>query len=323
MDVSNSGPRISFIVPCYNVADLVKRCLDSLSRQGLAPHEYEIIAVDDGSTDGTGRLLDDCAFTWRRLRILHQANQGQSVGRNNALTLARGRYVWFVDSDDYLLPRTLLPLLQQAERDNLDILHFQLKKIFPDHEESEGGQPVRLEGILSGRDAIVKGYVPASVCICLYRREFLVERELRFVPRLFHQDVEFNMRAMALARRVAFCDARPYVYDVREGSTLTTRSLERRIKLLTDDLRIVLSFREFMAKLDDAPLCAAIERHCRASLFGLFYGLARNRGSLPSELPVAVLNFARENDLFPLRSPYNSLKHRLAAPWINSRLKRL
>lgn len=316
--------RLSFIIPAYNVKDLVGRCVQTLMSQRLNPYnDYEILVIDDGSTDGTHMLLDNMAQCNPCLKIIHQSNQGQSVARNLGIELATGRYLWMIDSDDYLLPESTSELLKKAEKEELDILHFELKKILPDGEAAEGVQNSGVMTATSGRDAVIKGFVPSHVGINLYRREFLVERELRFVPRLFHQDVEFNMRAMALARRVAFCDARPYVYDVREGSTLTTRSIERRIKLLTDDLRIVLSFREFMAKLDDAPLCAAIERHCRASLFGLFYGLARNRQSLPSEIPEAVLNFARENDLFPLRSPYNSLKHRLAAPWINSRLKGL
>lgn len=115
-------PAISVIIPVYNAERFLGRCLGSLQGQTFA--DWEAICVDDGSTDGTGALLDRLAAEDARIRVVHKDNAGVSDTRNDALALAQGTYVLFVDSDDFLHPQTMEITLGLAERDGSDIVAF-------------------------------------------------------------------------------------------------------------------------------------------------------------------------------------------------------
>ena len=115
-------PAISVIIPAYNAEAFLERCLGSLQAQTFT--DWEAVCVDDGSTDGTGALLDRLAVEDSRIRVLHKANAGVSEARNDALAQAQGTYVLFVDSDDFLHPQTMEITLRLAERDGSDIVAF-------------------------------------------------------------------------------------------------------------------------------------------------------------------------------------------------------
>ena len=97
--------KISIVIPVYNVEAYLQKCLDSIRTQTFS--EFEVILVDDGSSDGTGRICEEAASRDPRFRVIHQENQGVSAARNLALDLVRGTYVLFFDGDDYVLPETL------------------------------------------------------------------------------------------------------------------------------------------------------------------------------------------------------------------------
>ena len=96
----NKGPLLSIVVPVYNVEQYLTKCLDSILAQTLT--DFEVIAVDDGSPDSCGKILDEYAEKDNRIRVIHKKNGGVSSARNEALDIARGEYIGFVDSDDYI-----------------------------------------------------------------------------------------------------------------------------------------------------------------------------------------------------------------------------
>ena len=127
-----SNVLLTYIVPVYNTAPYLPKCLQSLVNQGLQPDEYEVIAVDDGSKDDSREVIEAFAKDHPQVRLVTQANAGVSAARNKALDLAQGRYVQFVDSDDYLEENVMGPLLHSAYADNLDVLMFNFKWVDTD-----------------------------------------------------------------------------------------------------------------------------------------------------------------------------------------------
>lgn len=123
---------LTYIVPVYNTEAYVLRCLQSIADQGLDTAECEVIVVDDGSTDGSRAVVEAFAADHPSIRLFCQPNQGVSVARNLALDNARGRYIQFVDSDDYLLPGKMQVLLQRALDERLDVLLFNYSNIDSD-----------------------------------------------------------------------------------------------------------------------------------------------------------------------------------------------
>ena len=131
------GLKLSIIVPIYNVEQYLGKCIDSLLNQDLPHKDYEIILVDDGSPDGCPAICDDYAKTHSNVRVIHRQNGGLSAARNSGIEVAQGRYVQFVDSDDYLEPNVLKTLVEKMEDDNLDILRFNYQNVNEQYEVFE------------------------------------------------------------------------------------------------------------------------------------------------------------------------------------------
>ena len=113
---------VSVVIPVYNVEKYLKECVDSVLKQTY--FSYEIILVDDGSTDASAKICDEYAAKDSRISVIHKPNGGLSSARNTGLQKARGAYVYFLDSDDYIVEYALEKLVEAAERDNADIVFF-------------------------------------------------------------------------------------------------------------------------------------------------------------------------------------------------------
>ena len=226
--------KLSIVVPMYNTGQWLKRCLDSLANQGLETQEYEIIVVNDGSTDNSEEVFAEYKNEHPELNLslVSQANAGLSAARNAGTKQAQGDYVWWVDSDDFVEENVMAPLLERAIADNLDVHCFGLQ-LYYEHGEVEP-YPIgdASEGkVLAGPDFMLKVGMPPSAWAALYRRQFLSDNELEFMPDVYHEDQEFTMRAYFLAQRAAYTPTVVYNYFQRDGSIMKSNVPKK-----TDDL---------------------------------------------------------------------------------------
>ena len=182
-------PKVSVIIPVYNTEKYLRQCLDSVIHQSL--REIEIICVDDGSTDSSARILEKYRAEDARIKMIHQGNAGLSAARNTGLRAARGEYVYFIDSDDYVETNALEFVYKEAKRDRLDILFFDGESFFDPPELKSGFvgtdcccRPCEFGGVLSGTDMYVKmrakGVFRPMVWLQLLRRQYLIEEKLTF-----------------------------------------------------------------------------------------------------------------------------------------------
>lgn len=236
--------KISFIIPVYNVSNYIKATLDSIVNQHLPYDEYEIIAVDDGSTDNSLEILyaykEELDIQGKgNLRIITQKNHGASAARNNGLSKAQGKYIWFVDGDDTIEPNSAESLLRQVEDLNLDILQFGLFIEYRDgHKDSYPLSVLPYGSFLDGKTFICKYGVPPNVWSSLYRREFLQNNNLCLLEGVVHEDLDFPPRAYCLAERISSSDIIAYNYLQREGSVMKTDTLDAKRKKSKDLLKI-------------------------------------------------------------------------------------
>lgn len=215
---------LSFILPVYNAAPYLAACLESLYAQGLAENEFEVVAVDDGSTDNSVALLEAFRQAHPNLQVFRQPNSGPSAARNRAIRAAKGRYVLGVDSDDFLLPHTLAPLLERALAADLDVLRADYQysdaegKLLPKTNRFEQRRPYEY--------AVVEGKILYTRLYCreyftpllLMKRTFLLAHDLFFEEGIYFEDVEFSTRLALAARRAMYAPIIFYVYRLREGS---------------------------------------------------------------------------------------------------------
>lgn len=229
---------LSIIIPSYNAEKYIVGCLDSCYRwtAELNPEELEVIVVDDGSTDSTPTLLQQYQADHANLRVMRQANQGQSVARNLAIDSAQGDYLYMVDADDQMmgaLPLAIarsqkfdiiaVQVMYQLENGNRRPWSHQMERWPFGQEFPTGADFVRNHNI----EGLVYGY--------LFRRSLFVQHpELRFTPGIYHQDEELIFKIFTLAKAVVYTRGYTYLYYEHSGSSLNTRTEARKRKLMED-----------------------------------------------------------------------------------------
>ena len=216
--------RLSFIVPFYGVEKYIEECIRSLYDQDIPMEEYEVICVDDCSPDGSRAFVEKLQKEYPTLRLLiHAENKRQGGARNTGLREAKGRYIWFVDSDDYIKQNCLKGLLELAEREDLDILDFDFdadytKQFFRKNVESFEMGPC------SGADYVFSQHQGrwSWRCVCVWggliKRELI--SEMQFREKVQYEDNDYALEMYARAKRVHHIPDQPYYYRVVEQSTV-------------------------------------------------------------------------------------------------------
>lgn len=229
-----SQPKVSVIVPCYNIEQYVGECLDSLTHQTM--NNIEIICINDGSTDGTKEILLECAKRDSRIIVVEQENSGLSVGRNVGVKNASGEYICFVDSDDLLELSALEELYQKAKEENLDVLFCDGESFFETEELSEQYSGYKnyykrkfdYSDCRSGIELMCKmfhnsEYRP-SACLQIIKREHFIENELWFHPGILHEDNPFTFKSLLCAKRAGHMKKSYYLRRVKENSIVTSKT---------------------------------------------------------------------------------------------------
>ena len=206
---------ISIIVPVYNVANLLSRCANSL--QMPCDAGCEIILVDDGSTDGSGALCDRIAQKDAHVRVIHKPNGGLSDTRNAGIGIARGEYLTFVDSDDFVAPHYLDKMFNIARENGCDVVQCGYKKGSMGIFSGEGDKsPVY---VCTGREALAGSILRSSAWAKLYRSTLF--SNLRFPVGYLNEDEFVIWKTVYLAGKIAFTDEKLYYYYQRPDSIMS------------------------------------------------------------------------------------------------------
>ncbi len=223
--------KVSFIIPAYNVEKYLAKCLDSLLAQPV--REFEIVLIDDGSSDGTGEIASRYAAQYPCIKAFHQTNAGQGAARNFGISKAEGEYIWFIDADDWVEENVLPRLYNLLSHYAPDVLFCNYIMAYEDGRTQLNLIPPAIAGRLCQPDTLSENDFAALTCWCgnpvrlIARREFLLTHAIRFATGLFYEDHPFAMQVARHARSF-FIDAPPsYVYYQRPGSTV--RRQDRRV----------------------------------------------------------------------------------------------
>lgn len=206
-------PKLSFIVPVYNTAPYLARCLDSLLAQSF--RDFEILAVDDGSTDESFAILQKYQEkNPEKIRIFQKENGGLSDTRNFALDRAEGEYFSFVDSDDFVTPDFAQTLLEKMEKEGLDMVLCDFYYYYDNKKEVYA--PVA-KGLSSDphRETLLSA---PMVCLRLFRRELF--DTIRFQKGIYYEDLHLTPRLLPEAKKVGFVPQALYYYYQRSGSIM-------------------------------------------------------------------------------------------------------
>jgi glycosyltransferase involved in cell wall biosynthesis len=319
--------RLSIVIPVYNVEKYIAKCLDSALDQGLHTKDYEIIVVSDGSTDGSFKIAQSYAKVNSHIKVIEKENGGIGSARHCGMDVAQGKYIYFLDSDDYLVSNCLNKIVDTCDHHNLDILTFRSssfsslsskddsnlnKKNF--NVSSEGNT---LSPIVTGEEYVSTVKYRSEAWSYITNREFLSKSGIRFVEKRYLEDVVFSIKLFLRTERMAHLELYAHKYRVRPGSAMTSKKPSHYLKIIRDLQYAVLGFEPVIKTLENKrahPDCITRVKDRQRSL--LFFSMIRMFNSTMSfdEVKLRMTEMTSTN-AYPLDSSsgkdYNSITYQI------------
>lgn len=235
---------LSIIIPVYNVERYIRKCLNSIYSQNINQDLFEVIVVNDGTKDNSMSIVEEFANTHNNLSILNQKNQGLSIARNNGIKIAQGRYVWCVDSDDWISDNALNIILPNLNKDydTLKILLRRVKESDGTYNDDTYNQYLKDKRVVRGKDYLFDEGQFAPAQNFIYKKQFLYSHELSYYPNIYHEDAEFGFRALYLAKSVCLIKNVCYNYLLRDSNSIMSSF---KLKNFQDLLLIYKNLTEF------------------------------------------------------------------------------
>ncbi|SCY09296.1 Glycosyltransferase involved in cell wall bisynthesis [Lachnospiraceae bacterium XBB2008] len=218
--------KVSVIVPVYNTIEYLPQCIESLLSQTLS--DVEIIIVNDGSTDDSQSVIDTYAKRHNSIVVLKQDNKGLSAARNAGLSMARGKYIYFCDSDDYIENNTLEECWIIAENNNADIVMFDATDINNSYDRSTYLQANRVYSGVQYLNEFYAGNPFPSACLYIMKRDMIMNNHIKFIEGCNYEDNDFTCQIIAVAERICYISQKFYHRIYREGSiTQSTYNIKK------------------------------------------------------------------------------------------------
>lgn len=236
---------LSIVVPVYNVEAFLPKCIDSLLNQDIDSAEYEIILIDDGSSDSCHGICDMYTEIHDNIKVIHQGNEGLSAARNTGIDVAQGKYIQFVDSDDFLCPNVLGGIVLQLEEQNLDILRINYQNVDISGEEFEPNRYSKPFDDYSKEVCDGLTFLNERLGFACYAVQFITKASLvkqegnGFKQGVFFEDTEWAPRIILQAKRIASTPSITYNYTYRNNSISRNSDIEKKRKSIEDKFCLV------------------------------------------------------------------------------------
>lgn len=223
--------RLSIIIPAYNVENYIGDTLTACLSQDIPYEDYEIICINDGSTDNTANKIEEYTEKHSNIKLHNFNNSGVSSTRNKGIELAKGNYIWFVDSDDLIAENCLKTLLEAAEEKNADKLLFGMKHFDKEIPSTKNHGVFEFCNENSKLFDFMFTHGAGGVCRGIYRTEFLKENDIRFNEDIaYSEDVLFDFRVLINANRCVKTEDVYYFYRQHEGSAMHLNNFDKSAK---------------------------------------------------------------------------------------------
>ena len=218
---------LSIVVPVYNTEKFLSSCLDSLLNQDLTVDEYEIICVNDGSKDGSSEILEKYSEQYSNIRVVTQENQGHAAARNSGMSFAKGKYIWFVDSDDYVDAQCFGFIVQLMDETSADILSIRYVPFIKEEEVSHIPGNYTCSTKKANTEIACSG-------IRIFNLNMLRSNNITWNAELSPcDDVEFIFFAKMNSKNIIFNDSVAYYHRQWEGSVTGQKSAKHREKYVS------------------------------------------------------------------------------------------
>ena len=238
---------LSIIIPIYNVEKYIYGTLASIYGQKCDESTFEVVVVNDGTPDNSMEIVDSFLKKYSNLTVINQKNQGLSCARNAGLKIASGEYIWFVDSDDQIAPKSINLVIESISSNNAEISGFNVIKHKENTNEETTERPMTKKvleygRLYSGKQAS-KWMQYGMVQRFVFQKKFLTDHNLSFLPNIYQEDDEFMVKAIVYAKKILFVNEVSYLYLVRSNGSIMSNVKK---KYLEDVIAIIDSWKKFL-----------------------------------------------------------------------------
>lgn len=210
---------LSIIIPVYNVEKYIKECLDSIL--SCNSHEYEVIIVNDGTPDNSMNIINHYLLIYgNKIKVIEQKNSGLSVARNNGINHAQGKYIWCIDSDDFLEPDSIFNILiKLKKKNNVDVIAMPVNYYINGHKNPDFKKHTK-ESYISNIDYLKGNYPYGASVRYIIKKNFLKDNQLYFLPNTLHEDGDFGLRLLYYSPYIYILNNAFYNYRIRENDSI-------------------------------------------------------------------------------------------------------
>lgn len=271
--------KVSVVIPVYNVEKYLRECVDSVLKQTYS--SYEIILVDDGSTDSSGVICDTYAQKDKRITAIHIKNGGPSVARNEGLKLARGEFVCFLDSDDYIESEAFEKLVDIVERSFADLVFFDAISFADDGSVVKQGYLINSKYEPSSGCEILtelydNGDYHCSVVLLFVRKSLMEKSQIKFLETAFcSEDLLFSYKVFCSAQKVVQCEKTLYHRRYRPNSIVTSKKSERYFSSCCYVYNDIKNYSKERG-LDNSYIAKEFIVRCAFNCFNIYEKLSKN-----------------------------------------------
>jgi len=303
-------PKLSIIVPVYNAENYLDRCVNSIMNQTFK--DFELILVDDGSTDASGKMCDDYADRNFNIKVIHQYNKGIGPARNTGILNSNGEYIGFVDNDDFISPIMYENLIRVALNTNSDIVSCNHQKFYDFNEVNTQSNfspiqynTIQYNTIQALNSLFLEKNLQWLVWDKIYRR-YLFE-DCLFEKVAVLEDVLILPQLLYKSKLITYLDAKYYFYYIRKGSTINSSlSFEK----FTSSTYVFLKLCEFFKDKDERSFFEYVERMYCSSLIN--WKIRIDKTKIPSkEFDLKVRKLIKQNYFSFLKNTTISFKIKL------------
>lgn len=318
--MKNNSLILSIVVPVYNVEDYLSACLDSIfSEMSTVPaSQCELVVVDDGSTDRSGNIAKQFAQSYPQIALKQQKNTGLGGARNTGIGIAKGEYIWFVDSDDTIIEGSLKKILSSLKTKRPDGLFVGLRSVNEQGEIISVQPAAPKHSIVNDNmtDSLAVIISAPTACTKIFKRSLYLTSGIRFPSRLWYEDLATMPRMTVSSSKIVISDIIAYSYLIREGSIMHNGNIRRNLEVI-EAIGLVKSwFIDTKNMMRYREVYEAICIH-HVRIAALIRVASIDRRSKYIDKLLIASNDASPGSLSPLRNKYLSSKDRLLVTLIN------
>jgi len=320
--------RLSIIIPVYNVEKYISRCLDSLIYQGLPYNDYEILIISDGSKDRSIEIANKYTEKYENFKVINKDNGGVGSARNKGISLAKGKYIYFIDPDDYLAANMLGIVVDYAEKNALEILTFLTRQtLASDLKETQSKQITDLNvDVTTGIEYIANNYYSNEVWWFLIQRDFLEKINIKFIEGRWMEDAIFTAKTFVNSQRISKVPIDIHRHVITPQSAMTNKKPAHYLGVIRDNANAAIVFKSIIDDIDtkslEGELCSK-RLKTRQQSFVFFMMIRMLKSMITLKEIKSILKHLKKVNAYPLHSfigkDYNRILYVILAKMFNNK----